>query len=159
MSNRGRGFTLIELMIVVAIIGILASLAVPAYQDYILRGRIVEATNALSADRILMEQFYQDNRSYATTGAFATPCGGGGANDFTTQVLTAFTVTCAINVVLGVPNAGYTITATGGKITPTTNFKYTIDQTGTQTTTVGNQWLPQPVPNTCWVIKKGQQCN
>jgi type IV pilus assembly protein PilE len=155
MSKRSSGFTLIELMIVVVIVGILAALAIPAYQDYILRGRIVEATNALSGDRISMEQFYQDNRSYNTTGTFRTPCGGGGTNDFTTQILTAFVVTCVT------ANGGttYTITATGGKLPATANFVYTIAQDGTMTTTsLGATWGAVPVPNTCWIVKKGQTC-
>lgn len=164
MSNRVRGFTLIELMIVVAVIAILATIAVPAYQDYILRGYITQATNALSADRIQMEQFYQDNRTYASNGAtYLTPCAGGGPNDFTTSVLSAFTITCTLNASgNGTANSGYTIVATGGKIGSTTNFAYQITQTGTQTTnSLGGSWtafFPAPPNNQCWIIKKGQTC-
>jgi len=64
-----RGFTLIELMIVVAIIAILSTIAYPAYTDYITRGKITEATSALASKRILMEQFFQDNRTYASAPA------------------------------------------------------------------------------------------
>ena len=50
--NRPRGFTLIELMIVVGIIAILASIAIPSYSDYVRRSRITEAVSALSGMRV-----------------------------------------------------------------------------------------------------------
>ena len=53
-----RGFTLIELMVVVAIVAILAVVAMPAYTDYIVRGKIPDATSRLSAMQVQMEQFF-----------------------------------------------------------------------------------------------------
>lgn len=58
-------------MIAVAIIGILAAVALPAYNDYVRRGQLPEAFNALSDCRTKMEQYYQDNRNY---GSSATAC-------------------------------------------------------------------------------------
>ena len=66
-----QGFTLIELMITVAIIAILASIALPAYQDYVIRAKIPDATSKLALLRTRMEQYFQDNLTYV--GADTTP--------------------------------------------------------------------------------------
>jgi prepilin-type N-terminal cleavage/methylation domain-containing protein len=62
-----QGFTLIELMITVAIIAILAAIAVPNYTDYITRSKFTEAHGMLGDLRVKMEQYYMDNRRYGTT--------------------------------------------------------------------------------------------
>ena len=69
-----RGFTLIEVVIVVSIIAILSAVAYPSYRDYLRRGQLADATNGLSVMRAQMERHFQDNRSYATVSTFTTPC-------------------------------------------------------------------------------------
>ena len=61
--NKQQGFTLIELMIVVAIIGILAAIAIPAYQDYTIRAKVSEAVVAASPAKAAVSEFYQSQGS------------------------------------------------------------------------------------------------
>jgi type IV pilus assembly protein PilE len=66
-SGAARGFTLMELMIAVVIIGILAAIAYPAYQNYTMKSRRSEAKRALLDVASLEEKFYSDNLRYATS--------------------------------------------------------------------------------------------
>ncbi|MGE5649003.1 MAG: type IV pilin protein, partial [Bacillota bacterium] len=62
--HRKSGFTLIELMVTVAVVAIIAAVAMPSYRDYVIRGKIPQATNNLSTLRAQLEQYYQDNQTY-----------------------------------------------------------------------------------------------
>ena len=67
--HRQDGFTLIELMITVAIIGILAAIAYPSYKEYVAKGRRAEAQALLMQGAQWMERFYAENYSYSTNTA------------------------------------------------------------------------------------------
>jgi type IV pilus assembly protein PilE len=120
IASRLTGFTLIEVMIVVAVLGILAAIAIPSYARYVTRGNLVEATNALSDYRVRLEQFYQDNRTYQGVGGGCGVAPPGGLDNFT--------LACT----LAAGGQAYTATATGrGGMA---GFSYSINQANTRAT-------------------------
>lgn len=135
-----KGFTLIELMMVVAIIAILSAIAIPSYADYIRRGKITEAVSSLSDIRVRQEQYFQDNRTYANgadCGAVATAT----AN---------FSFSCSASTA-----TAYVATATG--IGSMQGFVYTVDQSNARSTTITgvSGWIGS---NSCWIVNKGGAC-
>lgn len=145
-QSKLSGFTLVELMVAVAIVGILAAVAIPSYRDYVMRGRLADVPTALSSLRALMERHYQDNRTYATVGAFTTPCDG----PLSTRTFGSFVVKCDGN-----PTAtAYRLIAEGsGQVA---GFKFTVDQLDAKATTAAPTGY-----NTCatrWILKRGETC-
>ena len=145
--DASAGFTLIEVMITVAIVGILATVAVPSYRDYVMRGHLADASNGLATVRADMERHFQDNRSYATVGTFVTPCASTSA---ASRTFNLFVVSCA-----AAPTAtAFTLQAVGSGAA--SGFTYTITQADVRATTAAaTGWTTSA---TCWILKKGQTC-
>ena len=139
--KRQSGFTLLELMIVVAVIALLSAIAVPSYTQYVVRSKLTEAFSALASAQSSAEQFWSNNRSYVL---FNTATGFPAAT-------TNFTYNLSNQ-----SNSTFTITATGVATSPVTGFAFTIDQNGNKATTaVPTGWTASA---TCWIYKKGGVC-
>lgn len=147
MMRKNSGFTLIELMIVVAIIGILASIAIPTYSTYVTKGKLSEAYGQLSTVRLRMERYYQDNRTYDSGAGCAATMPSGGDVKY-------FTYTCVTS------NSGqnFTLTATGITAKGTGGFAFTIDDAGAKATTAVQSGWSQHSPNDCWIRDQSGSC-
>lgn len=134
---RKSGFTLIELMVTVAIVAILAAIALPSYTDYVKRGKITKATSNLASMRAKLEQYFQDNRTY-----------DGGCEESNDG---DFNYTCPVHTA-----TAFTAQATGtGAMT---GFTYTINEKNEKATTLTSDSGWGAVTKACWVIKKGGIC-
>lgn len=144
---RGRhaGFTLIELMIAVAIVAIIAAVAYPQYTSYVQRSRMAEATGNLSTTRVRLEQFFQDNRNY---GSSSTACGVAmPTGDF-------FDYGC--NWGAGGTSQTFLLTASGKASAGMGGFTFTVDHNNQQRTTAFTGASGLPV--NCWLRRQGQTC-
>ena len=131
--RRARGFTLIEVMIVVAIVGILAAIAIPSYSTYIRKSRRADAMASLSQAQTTIERCYAANFSYAMPPCAAPPATSANGFYAIAAVSTATTYTL-------------TATAAGAQVADTTCTTMTIDQANQQAA-ADNANTAQP---SCW---------
>lgn len=143
-----HGFTLVELMITVAIIAFLAAIAIPNYTDYVRRSKLAEAYSQLADLRVKMEQFFQDNRSYQAVG------GACGATMPVATQIKFFDYTC------NAPTANtYMLTATGRAGQALGGIAFTINESNVKATVVtpASAMADHGYSSNanCWVTKKG----
>jgi type IV pilus assembly protein PilA len=114
MKTLQKGFTLIELMIVVAIIGILAAVAIPAYQDYIARAQVSEAVNLLASGKTGMAEYYADK---ATWPPAATDVMGSVAGKYTGNItILASATTGTLTLEATMKTSGINASITSGSV-------------------------------------------
>lgn len=147
------GFTLIELMVVCTIVAILAAIAVPSYTDYVRRGQLTEAFNALSDYQVKLEQYYQDYKNYGNAGG--TTCANGtnapSWNTFAPAGAQYFTFACALTS--SGNNQGYTLTATGNTAAAVGHV-FTLTPGNVRGTT---KFKGNSVAKACWLVR-GTEC-
>jgi type IV pilus assembly protein PilE len=146
---RRAGFTLIEVMITVAIIAILAAVAIPSYVDYVTRSKLVEAKTNLADMRTRLEQYFLDNRRYPSNCIPSAAGAAGAGNIYLPAGQKAFAVTCPT-----LTATTYTVLATGqGTMS---GFSFTINEKNERKTTgVPAGWTN---PGTCWVSRRSGDC-
>jgi len=141
-ARSSAGFTLIELMIALAVVAFLAGIAIPQYGDHMQRSRLTAAAAALKDLRARMEQRYADNRTYAAGAGCAIPA-------FSDDDI-AFSFTCTT------ANAGQRFTWTATGIGRSAGFVYAIDESGVQATTaVRTGWTTDTLPVNRFIVRKG----
>lgn len=113
ISKRIQGFTLIEIMVVVALIAILSAIAMPAYNNYINRGKLKTAQADLIALSLNLENFYQKRLTYPSDAYAITATVKGAFPGWSPASGSEFNFSTATSTVAGNPGAGYTVTATG----------------------------------------------
>lgn len=134
--KKNKGFTLVELMVTVMIVGIISAYAVPNYRDYVIRAEISEALAGLNSTKLKLEQFFQDNRTYlgaCNSGASAEP-----------PTLENFSITCDLTA------NSYELEASG------LGFTFVVDnQNNRSTTSAKTGWKTN---DSCWTLNKAGDC-
>lgn len=142
MKQQARGFSLVELLIVVVIIGVLAAVAIPAYGNYVTRSRLSEAFTGLGTIQTSAEEYWSNNHTYA------------GLDTATPSRMPPNSVNFIFSLNNTATASSYTATATGQGTMQ--GFVFTIDQNGNRATTR----VPAGYTTnaSCWIDRKGGQC-
>ncbi len=148
MNKIQKGFTLIELMIVVAIIGILAAIAIPQYQDYVTRAKLAKVTAALGSIKTLIAEYSQNNAgSYTALNSWTAPMNSGGlglaAAPAATDEVTGFgTITAGVvtaTLATGVCGTAATVSMTPGVDASGSRVTWTYGTSLAATTVCGKE--------------------
>ena len=143
MKSMQKGFTLIELMIVVAIIAILAAIAIPAYQNYLIRSQVTEGVTLMDGAKVAMTEFHANNGRFPGNN---TSAGVGQPTSITGKYVTSVTVGAADGTITSVFGAqansaiaGSNVVLTGTTPANTENIHWTC----------GGSVNPKYLPSSC----------
>jgi type IV pilus assembly protein PilA len=117
MKHSQKGFTLIELMIVVAIIGILAAIAVPAYQDYTIRSRVGEGASLAGAGKTAVDVWFSETGSLSSTPGTHASLGLASAGSYQAKYVSSITVNAGGTITVQLNNIAELGTAAGSSFT------------------------------------------
>jgi len=135
MKKMQQGFTLIELMIVVAIIGILAAVAIPAYQDYTIRAKVTEAIGLAAAAKTAVSEYRLSQNTYPTTNSSA-----GMGTTIKSQYVTGLSIGSGGKITVSLNS---TTSGTSGDVVFTPNFTNgTVQWNCSTNSTVPSKYLP-----------------
>jgi type IV pilus assembly protein PilE len=139
------GFTLIEVMVTVAILAILSAIAIPIYTNYVARSEVQNGVQGLALARTRMEQYFLDNRTYAN----GDECGAVMPTD---EDAPKFGFECEAD------DTSYTVTAAGEDNTSMEGFEYTINQLNVRTSTITKEGWGTGDTVQCWITRPGESC-
>lgn len=146
-ESKQNGFTLIELMIVIAIIGILAGIALPSYTKYVINAKIPDAFVGLNELASKSKTYYMDNKNFDGITSACSPIAPAASQD-------NFTFTCATS---GTGMDAQTITFTASGKNQLANYIYTLNESGAKTSSQPGDTSTTPGKN-CWRTTTGGTC-
>lgn len=146
-SQLQAGFTLIEVMVTVAILAILSAIAIPIYTNYVARSEVQNGVQGLALARTRMEQYFLDNRTYAN----GDECGATMPTDDDNP---KFDIECAPDD----EGTTYVITATGQTGTSMAGVVYTINQLNARTSNITKAGWDTGGSQPCWITRPGETC-
>ena len=145
MKRVQQGFTLIELMIVIAIVAILVALAVPAYKDYTVRTKVAECINGAAVPKLAISEYYESMANWPATDNAASVASPAGISQYCDGFASYVTTTGAFEINVNETAVGATNSSIQPVLTPSSNAQGGVNwscSSGTTTAAADVKYLP-----------------